>query len=152
VLVAHQHRLSLYCTRLLLLLSLLLLWRRMFGKRCNLHILIPNFVGNAFKYKVSNFGPRIEPCAHPTIRGLSFDLWMLQIINHNNPASLSQKTCTKRLVILSHFKSTSRVFENKPVVMGPGQNFLAYVGSGQIFAARVGSVIYGLGLNLENFP
>jgi len=30
--------------------------------------------------------------------------------------------------------------------MGPGQNFLTRIGSGQ-----VGSAIYGLGLNLENF-
>jgi len=31
------------------------------------------------------------------------------------------------------------------IVMGPGQNFLGLVGSGQ-----VGSAIFGLGLDLEN--
>jgi len=36
--------------------------------------------------------------------------------------------------------------------MCPGQNFLTQVGSGQIFIARIGSVIFGLGLALENFP
>jgi len=34
-------------------------------------------------------------------------------------------------------------------VMGLGQKILTQVGS--IFLARVGSAIYGLGLNLENF-
>jgi len=36
------------------------------------------------------------------------------------------------------------------LVMGLCQNF--WPGSGQFFVARVGSAIYGLGLNLENFP
>jgi len=36
------------------------------------------------------------------------------------------------------------------LVMSPGQKLLTQVGS--IFVARVGSAIYGLGLNLENFP
>jgi len=36
--------------------------------------------------------------------------------------------------------------------MGPGQKILTQVGLGQFFMARVGSAIYGLGLNLENFP
>jgi len=37
--------------------------------------------------------------------------------------------------------------------MGPGQNFLTQVRSGQIFVARViGSAIFGLGMDLENFP
>jgi len=38
------------------------------------------------------------------------------------------------------------------VEMGLGQNFSTRVGLGQFLAARVGSVIYGLGLDLENFP
>jgi len=37
------------------------------------------------------------------------------------------------------------------VVMGLGQNFLTQVGSGQLFVAWVGSAIYGLGLDCENF-
>jgi len=36
--------------------------------------------------------------------------------------------------------------------MGPGQIFLTWIESGQFFAAQVGSAIYGLGLNSENFP
>jgi len=36
--------------------------------------------------------------------------------------------------------------------MGPGQNFFTGVRSVQFFVARVGSAIYGLGLNFENFP
>jgi len=36
--------------------------------------------------------------------------------------------------------------------MGPGQNILTRGGSGQFFVAQVMSAIYGLGLNLENFP
>jgi len=38
------------------------------------------------------------------------------------------------------------------LVMGPGQKFLTRVGSGQILVARVGSAIFGLGMDLENFP
>jgi len=37
-------------------------------------------------------------------------------------------------------------------VMGPGQKFLTWVGSIFCGSGRVGSAIYGLGLNLENFP
>jgi len=43
-------------------------------------------------------------------------------------------------------------FEAKAVVMGPGQNFLTLVRSGQIFISRVGSAIFSLGLAFENFP
>jgi len=35
--------------------------------------------------------------------------------------------------------------------MGSDQKCLTWVGSGQFFVAWVGSAIYGLGLNLENF-
>jgi len=38
------------------------------------------------------------------------------------------------------------------LVMGPGQNFLTLVGSIFCGLGRVGSAIYGLGLNYENFP
>jgi len=36
--------------------------------------------------------------------------------------------------------------------MGPGQNFLTRFGSGQFFCGLGWVAIYGLGLNLENFP
>jgi len=36
--------------------------------------------------------------------------------------------------------------------MGPGQKFLTQVGSIFCDSGWVGSAIYGLGLNLENFP
>jgi len=36
--------------------------------------------------------------------------------------------------------------------MGSGLKTLTWVRSGQFFAARVGSAIFGLGLGLENFP
>jgi len=38
------------------------------------------------------------------------------------------------------------------IVMGPGQKFFTRVRLGQFFVARVESAIYGLDLNLENFP
>jgi len=36
--------------------------------------------------------------------------------------------------------------------MGSGQKFLTWVRLAQFLVARVGSVIYGLGLDLENLP
>jgi len=41
---------------------------------------------------------------------------------------------------------------DQQLVMGLGQKFLTQVGSGQFFVARVRPAIYGLSLNLENFP
>jgi len=38
------------------------------------------------------------------------------------------------------------------LVMGPGQNFLIQVTLGQFFVTPVRLTIYGLGLDLENFP
>jgi len=48
----------------------------------------------------------------------------------------------KEILIMNRIFSIKESTFKIPVVMGPGQKFLT----------RVGSAIYGLGLNLENFP
>jgi len=59
--------------------------------------------------------------------------------------------CPLKNIEIKHLLYNIKCFRTH-LVMGTGQKFLTRVSPGQFFVAGVGSAIYCLGLNLENFP